>query len=128
MKNIIKHGLLLVLVCFGISAFAQNKTPYVEVVPEFTGGMPAWTTYLQETIAYPKIAREKNIQGKVQLSFIVETDGSLSEIKVLKGIGGGCDEEAVRVLKNSPQWKPGIQNGKLVRVLYTMLIIFKLND
>ena len=128
MKNTIKHGLLVALVCCGLSAVAQKKTLYVEVMPEFTGAQTAWARYLQENMRYPTLAREKNIQGKVQLSFIVEIDGSLSEIKVLKGIGGGCDEEAIRVLKNSPQWKPGIQNGMPVRVSYTMPISFKLSD
>ena len=128
MKNIRKHALVVALLCCGLSALAQKKTPYLEVMPEFTGAQTGWARYLQETMRYPALAREKNIQGKVQLSFIVETDGSISEIKVLKGIGGGCDEEAVRVLKNSPQWKPGIQNGKPVRVSYTMPISFKLGD
>jgi protein TonB len=126
MKNLVKHGLLFVLICCGLTVFAQQEPPHLEVMPEFPGGQVGWATYLQETMRYPPIARENNISGKVQLSFIVEKDGSLSEIKVLQGIGGGCDEEAVRVLMNSPQWKPGIQDGKLVRVIYTIVLNFKL--
>ena len=123
-----KYVITLLALSLSLTVLAQKKTPYVEVMPEFTGAQTAWATYLQENMRYPTLAREKNIQGKVQLSFIVDIDGSLSEIKVLKGIGGGCDEEAIRVLKNSPQWKPGIQNGKPVRVSYTMPISFTLSD
>lgn len=98
----------------------------VEVLPEFQGGMKGWGEYLQTALKYPDEARTKNITGRVILSFIVEKDGSLSEIKVLRGIGGGADEEALRVLKTSPNWKPGIQDGRPVRVAYTMPIFFQL--
>jgi TonB family protein len=75
---------------------------------------------------YPSMARENNITGRVIVSFVVEKNGDLTDIKVLRGIGGGCDEEAVRVLKTAPSWKPGIQNGRPVRVAYTMPIFFQL--
>jgi protein TonB len=105
----------------GIRDFAS-----VEVMPEFPGGQPAWGKYLQKTMKYPPIARENNITGRVIVSFVVEKNGNLTDIKVLRGIGGGCDEEAVRVLKAAPSWKPGIQNGRSVRVQYTMPIFFQL--
>ncbi len=105
----------------GIRDFAS-----VEVMPEFPGGQSAWGKYLQKTMKYPPIARENNITGRVIVSFVVEKNGDLSDIKVLRGIGGGCDEEAVRVLKAAPSWKPGIQNGRSVRVQYTMPIFFQL--
>lgn len=98
----------------------------VEVMPEFPGGQSGWGKYLQDNMKYPTLAREKNIKGRVIVSFVVEQNGDLSDIKVIKGIGGGCDEEAVRVLKTAPSWKPGIQNGLPVRVQYTMPIFFQL--
>jgi protein TonB len=98
----------------------------VEVMPEFPGGQSGWGKYLQKNMKYPPIARENNITGRVIVSFVVEKNGELTDIKVLRGIGGGCDEEAVRVLKNAPAWKPGVQNGRSVRVAYTMPIFFQL--
>jgi protein TonB len=105
----------------GIRDFAS-----VEVMPEFPGGQSGWGKYLQKNMKYPPIARENNLTGRVLVSFVVEKNGDLSDIKVLRGIGGGCDEEAVRVLKAAPSWKPGIQNGRSVRVQYTMPIFFQL--
>ena len=98
----------------------------VEQVPEFPGGLEKFGAYLSKTIRYPAVARENGTQGRVICTFVVEKDGSLTDIKVTRGIGGGCDEEAVRVLKNSPHWKPGIQNGRPVRVQYSVPISFTL--
>lgn len=98
----------------------------VEVLPEFAGGTAGWSKFLQKNLKYPPIARENNITGRVIVSFVVEKNGQLTDIKVLRGIGGGCDEEAVRVLKSAPAWKPGVQNGRPVRVAYTMPIFFQL--
>jgi protein TonB len=82
--------------------------------------------YLQKNMKYPPVARENNITGRVIVSFVVEKNGDLSDVKVLRGIGGGCDEEAVRVLKASPAWKPSTQNGRSVRCTFTMPIFFQL--
>ena len=71
-------------------------------------------------------AKENGINGKVYVQFVVTKTGEVNDIKVIRGIGGGCDEEAVRVLKAAPSWKPGIQNGRSVRVQYTMPIFFQL--
>ena len=98
----------------------------VESVPEYPGGLDKLGGYLAKFIRYPAIARENGIQGRVIITFVVERDGSLSDIKVARGIGGGCDEEAVRAMKNSPKWKPGIQNGRPVRVQYSIPISFTL--
>lgn len=98
----------------------------VEVLPEFEGGMKGWSEYLRNELKYPAAAKTNDIQGRVILSFIANKDGSLSDIKVLRGLGHGTDEEAVRVVKNSPKWKPGLQNGQPVRVAYTMPIFFQL--
>ena len=100
----------------------------VEQNPEFPGGDAAFGKYLGNKIRYPAIAKENNVQGKVFLNFTVEKDGSLTDIKVVRGIGSGCDDEAVRVLKSSPRWKPGIQNGRAVRVSYTIPISFTLQQ
>lgn len=110
------------------SSISREVTNFAsaEVIPEFLDGIKGWGDYLQKALKYPDEARTKNITGRVIMSFIVEKDGSLSEIKVLRGIGGGCDEEAIRVLKTSPNWKPGIQDGRPVRVAYTMPIFFQL--
>jgi len=98
----------------------------VEQVPEFPGGLEKFGAYLGKSIRYPAVARENGTQGRVICTFVVEKDGSLTDIKVTRGIGSGCDEEAVRVLKNSPHWKPGIQNGRPVRVQYSVPISFTL--
>ncbi len=98
----------------------------VERMPEFPGGMDAWARFLNKNLRYPAIARDAGISGRVTLSFVVERNGEITNLKVLKGIGGGCDEEAMRVIKKSPLWSPGIQNGKPVRVSYVMPIAFRL--
>jgi len=100
----------------------------VENSAEFPGGIEKFYAYLQKNMRYPAVARENNVQGKVFLTFVVEKDGSLTDIKVLRGIGSGCDEEAVRVIKASPRWKPGQQNGRNVRQQYTVPISFTLQD
>jgi protein TonB len=98
----------------------------VEQAPNFPGGDGAFGKYLQKNMRYPAIARENNVQGRVVLTFVVERDGSLTDIKVLRSLGSGTDEEAVRVLKASPKWKPGIQNGRPVRVQYSIPVNFTL--
>jgi protein TonB len=98
----------------------------VEQAPSFPGGIEEFYKFLQTNIRYPAKAFENNVQGKVFLTFVVEKDGSLTDIKVVRGIGSGCDEEARRVFTISPKWKPGIQNGRPVRVQYTMPISFSL--
>jgi TonB family protein len=98
----------------------------VELAPEYQGGQKALSKFLGSRLRYPVRARENKVQGKVYIGFIVEKNGSLSDFKVVRGIGGGCDEEAIRVLKLSPIWKPGYANGKPVRTSYTLPITFQL--
>ncbi len=98
----------------------------IENYPEFPGGHSAFIKFLSRNLKYPGIAVEKGIEGKVLISFIIEKNGRLSNIKILRGIGYGCDEEAIRVLEKSPEWKPGIQNKQKVRVAYTLPINFNL--
>jgi len=98
----------------------------VEEMPEFPGGTAKLLEYIGKNIKYPMMARESDIQGKVYVNFVVEPDGSISHVEVLRGIGGGCDEEAVRVVQSMPKWKPGKQRGAPVRVQYMVPIVFKL--
>ena len=98
----------------------------LELQPTFPGGMDKFYKYLSKAIRYPSMAQEQGVQGKVFLSFIIEKNGTLTDIKVVKTLGAGTDEEAVRVLKGSPKWMPGIQNGKEVRVKYNIPISFSL--
>lgn len=107
-------------------ALIVNNFGNVDLLPEFNGGMEGWGEYLQTALKYPDEARKNKITGRVILSFIVLKDGSITDIKVLRGIGGGADEEAVRVVKESPKWKPGILKGEPVNVAYTMPIFFQL--
>jgi TonB family protein len=98
----------------------------VESMPEFPGGDKALYKYLADSLHYPRAAIENNIQGRVFVTFIIEKDGSISNVRVLRGIGGGCDEEALRVVQNMPKWIPGKQRGKPVRVQYNLPIKFSL--
>lgn len=98
----------------------------VENQPEFPGGEKARRIYLAKNIEYPQLARESGIQGTVYLTFVVEKNGSVTDVRILRGIGGGCDEEALRVVKAMPKWKPGKQRGKPVRVQFQMPIRFTL--
>ena len=100
----------------------------IEEMPEFPGGLDALVTFVSNNLKYPQTAQETGIQGKVHVQFIVEPDGSISNIKISKGIGGGCDEEAIRVVSIMPRWKPGKHEGKFVRVSYILPINFKLKD
>ncbi len=100
----------------------------VEQVPLFPGGPEGFGKYLSKAIHYPSIARENGTQGKVYVTFVVERDGSLTDVKVVRGIGDGCDEEAARALRASPKWKPGIQNGRPVRVQYSVPVSFTLGS
>ena len=100
----------------------------VEQMPEFPGGDKSLFQFIADNTKYPADAKEKGIKGRVFVNFIVEPDGSVSDIRVLRGIGGGCDEEAVRIVESMPKFKPGMQNGEAVRVSYTVPVFFRLED
>ena len=104
----------------------QEIFQIVEEMPSYPGGDQKLMEFVAKNIKYPQIARETGIQGRVFVGFVVEPDGSVSNVKVLRGIGGGCDEEAMRVVKSMPKWKPGKQRGKAVRVSYMLPVNFKL--
>jgi protein TonB len=105
---------------------ASNIFLVVETMPEFPGGEEALNTYLADSLRYPAVAIEMAIQGRVFVTFVVEKDGSISDARILRGIGGGCDEEALRVIQNMPKWNPGRQRGKPVRVQYNLPVKFRL--
>lgn len=98
-----------------------------EEQPSFPGGMNAFYKYLSDNINYPPGAREAGIEGPVYMEFIVWEDGSIRMSNVKRGIGAGCDEEALRVIKNMPNWNPGKQRSKAVNVRMNIPIVFKLN-
>jgi TonB family protein len=106
----------------------QATFTVVEKMPTFVGGDEARMKYLQENITYPEEARNEGIEGTVYVSFVVEANGSTSDVRILRGIGGGCDEEAVRVISQMPAWQPGEQRGEAVRVQFNMPIKFKLGE
>lgn len=98
----------------------------VESMPSFPGGMNKLMVYLQNNIHYPQLAKDLGIQGRVFVTFVIEKNGSVNDVMLLRGIGGGCDEEAIRVVKNMPKWIPGSQRNIPVRVQYNLPINFKL--
>ncbi len=105
----------------------QEVFQNVEEMPAFPGGEAKLMEYISTNINYPQRARKLGIQGRVFVGFVVEPDGSVSNVKLLRGIDSDCDEEAMRVIKSLPKWKPGKQHGKPVRVYYQLPIFFKPN-
>jgi protein TonB len=108
----------------------EEKKPeifmYVEQMPEFPGGQNELIKYLQKNLRYPAAARENGIEGKVVLQFVVDESGHISDIQTVRDIGGGCAEEAIRVVRSMPPWKPGKQNGNAVKVYFKLPVTFKL--
>ncbi len=103
----------------------DNKVfDFVEQMPSYPGGMEALMAYLSKAIKYPVIAEENGIQGRVVCTFVVERDGSITDVKVAKSVDPSLDKEATRVIKSMPHWIPGKQNGSAVRVKYTLPVTF----
>jgi protein TonB len=100
----------------------------VEDSPEFPGGMEAWNEFLMNHLKYPEQAREMGIEGTVYVVFEIRKDGSVKNAELIRGIGAGCDEEALRIIKESPNWTPGKQRGHIVNVRMRVPIKFKLGD
>jgi len=111
----------------GTGTVEATKPPvipgYVEQMPEPSVNV---NEFLQKNLRYPELAKENDIQGRVSVRFVVDEQGDISDVSVIKGIGGGCDEEAKRVVMKMPRWKAGRQNGKAVKVYYTLPISFRL--
>jgi len=102
----------------------QKVYTYVEQMPVFPGGQEALLKYIGEHVKYPALALRNQVEGKVFIAFVVGPDGQVSDVKVQKGIGAGCDEEAARVIKSLPKFAPGKQNGRAVSVSYTVPVTF----
>ena len=99
---------------------------YVEKQPEFPGGTDSMFAFIQRNIRYPEEAKRSGIEGRVFVTFVIEKDGQVSNAKILRDIGGGCGEEALRVVNSMPKWKPGTQRGNPVRVQFNLPIMFQL--
>lgn len=108
--------------------YGDGSTIYlsVEQMPEYPGGPKGLTRYLTDNMKYPSEAKENGIQGTVLVVFVVNEDGSVSDVKLKKGIGGGCDQEAIRIVGQMRKWKPGKQGGVPVKVMQQLPIVFKL--
>ncbi len=113
----------------GVTGDGTAEAPirdFVEQMPEFPGGYPALVAFLNKYMKYPMEAREAGIEGRVLIKFVVDADGSIALATVVRGLGGGCDKEALRVVNAMPKWKPGKQNGHAVKVYFTLPIHFTL--
>jgi TonB family protein len=100
----------------------------VEQPAEFPGGPRAFGAFLQRNLRYPAAAQRANVGGKVYVQFVVNTDGTIEDLEVLKSVGFGCDEEAMRIIKAVPRWTPGKQSGRIVRSRFTQPITFVLSE
>jgi len=109
-----------------VSQKNQKVFEVAEQMPEYPGGMMAMMEFLQDNMKYPADAEKQKVQGKVMVSFIVETDGSISDVKVMKNVFPSLDAEAIRVVKAMPRWTPGKQKGKVVRVHFSLPITYRL--
>ena len=128
--------MMSLMAMFGLSTVSAQKTvvaeknqqvfDVVEQMPEYPGGPSALIEYLSQNVKYPEDAKQQKIEGRVLATFVVETDGSVSNVEVVKPAFPSLDAEAVRVLSAMPKWTPGMQSGKVVRVKYTVPINFSL--
>lgn len=133
-KNVsLKVALMMLVLLFSfMTSTAQTKKndmvfDVVEVMPQYPGGPIAMLKYIMENIKYPEQAMKKGIQGRVTVRFIVEKDGSISDVRPVLSVHPLLNKEAVRVVESMPKWSPGKQNGKPVRVRFNVPVMFKLN-
>ena len=127
--------MLLMAVCCLMTANAQktvvsqtNQKVFdtVEQMPEYPGGMQAMIEFLQANMKYPEDAAKQKVEGRVMVQFVVETDGSISDVHVAKQVFPSLDAEAIRVVQAMPKWTPGKEKGKVVRVKYNLPIVFRM--
>ena len=133
-KNVsLKVALMMLVLLFSfMTSTAQTKKnnmvfDVVEVMPQFPGGQIAMMKYIMENMKYPEQAMKEGIQGRVTVRFIVEKDGRVSNVRLLRSVQPLLDKEAVRVVESMPKWTPGKHNGKPVRVRFNLPVMFKLN-
>lgn len=133
MKKLILMSLLAA--CSLMTAYAQktvvsqtNQKVYEEVeqMPQYPGGMPAMVEFLQTNMKYPEDAAKQKVEGRVMVQFVVETDGSISDVHVAKQVFPSLDAEAIRVVQAMPNWTPGKEKSKVVRVRYNLPIVFRM--
>ena len=134
MKKTILMAIAACMMTLGAQAQVKNQPnisqevyDVVEEMPVFPGGMQGMIKFLSENISYPKEAQKKKISGRVLVSFVVEKNGSVSEVQTERSLYPSLDEEAVRVVKSMPNWIPGKQGGQVVRVKYTLPVTFSLD-
>jgi protein TonB len=135
-------ALILLLVCFGLTAFGQQKTWrtdkrtftnvdsihwFVDEGAQFPGGQDALVNYLSSNIVYPAAAQKNKIEGEVYARLVIHSNGKISDVEVLNTLGYGCDEEVLRVLKAMPTWKPAILGGKKVAAYFLFPVTFSLD-
>ncbi|MBK7566506.1 MAG: energy transducer TonB [Chitinophagales bacterium] len=130
-----KHLFFLFAIVITTTTFAQVQQPSnsiicvnPEIYPEFNGGQVALYQYLIDNLQYPADAKANCIKGTVFVKFVINETGEVSEANVARGLGYGCDEEALRVINSMPSWKPGTQNDKPVSVAFTMPVKFDIAD
>jgi periplasmic protein TonB len=136
LKPLSLFAALIMVFAFSLNVNAQEKKTensdvvftVVENEAEFPGGVEAMNRFMAENIKYPTLAKQKNIEGKVIISFIVEKNGTLSDIRTIKDIGEGCGDEGVRIVKLMPKWKPAKQKGQPVRQQFLLPISFVLTN
>ena len=131
-----KFIIMSLMALFGLTTVSAQKTvvakknqqvfDVVEKMPEYPGGQAALFEYLQKNVKYPADAEKKKVEGRVLVTFVVNTDGSITDIEVVRKTFPSLDAEAVRVISGMPRWKPGEQKGKKVRVKYTVPLTFRL--
>ena len=109
-----------------VSQTNQKVYDEVEQMPEYPGGMPAMIEFLQTNINYPEDAVKQKVEGRVMVQFVVETDGSVSDVHVAKQVFPSLDAEAIRVVQAMPKWMPGREKGRVVRVKYNLPIVFRM--
>ncbi len=133
MKKLVMMSLMAIFCLTTINAqktvvSKKNQKVYdvVEKMPQYPGGMVALFEFLEKNLKYPADAQKQKVEGRVIVSFIVETDGSISDINIVRKVFPSLDEEAVRLLGMMPRWSPGLQNGKPVRVKYAIPITYSL--
>ena len=132
-----KISLIVFLVSINLIAAAQDTSKvkteepildFADIEPEYPGGQAAMQQFIQSHVIYPESSREMNEQGTVYVQFVVNLDGSITEVRVLKGVSDSLDAEAIRVIKLMPNWKPGMQAGKAARLRHIIPIAFRTDN
>ncbi len=122
------YSLLFVIICFSANAQSEEVFVKVDQMPEFPGGQVALVKYISKNLHYPAKAKKNKISGRVFVSFIINKEGQVIEPKILRGLSEECDEEALRIIKQMPKWKPGLKENKPVNVQFNMPLQFELNE